>query len=271
MPTALITSLALAVLTGIIIPAIARTRIQLTHPSVSLYTQLAGLIVGTWFVALSLVLGAFTLLPQLGREFPPTLITTLTVVFATLLTAACVGFWVMSTAAVTRNIREVVATLESHLTSTDARPGFTLTVVDHPYPAAVSTPKSGPAPGTIVVTTGLREALTPGQFQAVLAHEYAHVRFRHGKILSIVTNLADAIPLFKPLKRSVSLLVELAADDIAARQAGPADLANALAIMSKATQDPTMHLRAERLTTKRWPREHWRKVPEPIRLDRFTN
>ena len=75
--------------------------------------------------------------------------------------------------------------------------------------------------------------------------------------------------VFAPLKRSATLLVELAADDIAAKQEGPTELANALAVMAKATGDETMFLRAERLTTKKWPREHWRTIPEPIRVETF--
>lgn len=190
---------------------------------------------------------------------------------AAFLTAASLGFWLMATAPVTKNVRDVISALNSHDVTEEERPGFTLATVDHRFPAALSAPPAHGQPGTIMVTTGLRSALTDGQFQAVLAHEYAHVTMRHGKILSVATTLADMVRIFQPLKRSVSLLVELAADDVAAKQAGPAELANALAIMSKATGDETMHLRAERLTTKRWPREHWRTVPEPIRVDQLRS
>lgn len=259
---------ALAAVLIFVLPAAARTRTQLRFPAASLYTQIGSLVAGVWCVFVAIALAAGALMPDL-QPWLPVPASAPALVLATLLTGATVGFWLMATAPVTTNIREVVAVLNTHVTSEETRPGFVLTIVDHPYPTAVSTPGSGNAPGNIVVTSGLRTLTTTGQFQAVLAHEYAHIKRHHGKVLSVVSNLADALPVFTPLKRSVSLLVELHADDIAAKQAGPADLANALAKMGEATNDQSMLLRAERLTTKKWPREHWRTVPEPIRVDQF--
>ncbi|MGO2684385.1 MAG: hypothetical protein ACTIAA_09190, partial [Microbacterium sp.] len=65
--------------------------------------------------------------------------------------------------------------------------------------------------------------------------------------------------------RATLLLVELMADDAAARQAGAAHLANALSQMAEAGDDVGMALRAERLTLRRWPRRERRRLPEPIR------
>ena len=264
-----ITCFALACVTGVLIPVLMRTRIQLRFPSLSLYTQLGSTVLSVWFAFAAAISLVMYMLPVLSNTLSYT--GAWAYVLATLLTAAAVGFWTMATAPVTKDVREVITTLNTHLVSQEQRQGFTLGTVQHTYPAALSTPPTGGQPGTIMVTTGLRDALTPGQFQAVLAHEYAHVTQRHGKILSILTTLEHMLRVFGPLKRSATLLVELAADDIAAKQAGPAELANALAVMAKATGDETMFLRAERLTTKKWPREHWRTIPEPIRVDKLRN
>lgn len=244
-----------------------RTRFQLRFPSLSLHIQLGSTVVGVWCVFAAAISLVAYMLPALTSTIPFTSVWAF--VLATLLTIATMGFWVMATAPVTKDVREVIATLNTHVVAQEDRPGFTLTTVEHTYPAALSTPPTAGQPGTIMVTTGLQDALTPGQLQAVLAHEYAHVTQRHGKILSILTTLDQMLHVFAPLKRSATLLVELAADDIAAKQAGPAELANALAVMAKATGDETMFLRAERLTTKKWPREHWRTIPEPIRVETF--
>lgn len=262
-----ITCAVLACVTGVLIPVLARTRFQLRFPSLTLYVQLGSAVLGVWFLFVAAISLALHMLPALTDTIP--LASLWAYGLATLLTVAAVSFWIMATAPVTKDVREVITALNTHVVSQEERPGFTLATVKHTYPAALSTPPADGRPGTIMVTTGLRDALTSGQLQAVLAHEYAHVTKRHGKILSILTTLDQMLHVFAPLKRSATLLVELAADDIAAKQAGPAELANALAVMAQATGDETMFLRAERLTTKKWPREHWRTIPEPIRVDKL--
>ncbi|MGF3056002.1 M48 family metalloprotease [Microbacterium sp. YY-01] len=119
----------------------------------------------------------------------------------------------------------------------------------------------------IFLSSAVEQLLTPAQIQAVIAHEYAHLRQHHGWALRIAhintMCLAGRWPgrAFQP---AITLLVELAADDAAARQAGAAHLANALTILGEASGDQGMRLRASRLTERRWPRVSQRRLPEVI-------
>jgi Zn-dependent protease with chaperone function len=100
-------------------------------------------------------------------------------------------------------------------------------LLDHPAAAAYYLP--GPA-GCVVVSTGALDALTDGELAAVLAHEHAHARGRHHLALAPFHALRRALP-FGPFVRVatlVELLLEMCADDRAARDHGPAPLAAAL-------------------------------------------
>jgi Peptidase family M48 len=100
-------------------------------------------------------------------------------------------------------------------------------VLDHPAAAAYYLP--GPA-RHVVVSTGALDALTDRELAAVLDHEHAHARGRHHVALAPFHALRRALP-FRPFRRAaarVELLVEMCADDHAARRHGPATLAAAL-------------------------------------------
>jgi hypothetical protein len=100
-------------------------------------------------------------------------------------------------------------------------------LLDHPAAAAYYLP--GPA-GCVVVSTGAVDALTDRELAAVLAHEHAHARGRHHLALTPFQALRRALP-FGPVLRTVArveLLVEMCADDRAARDHGPMTLAGAL-------------------------------------------
>jgi Peptidase family M48 len=99
-------------------------------------------------------------------------------------------------------------------------------VLDHPAPAAYYLPGAG----RVVVSTGALDALTDRELAAVLAHEHAHARGRHHVALAPFHALRRTLP-FRPFRRAaarVELLVEMCADDRAARSHGPATLAAAL-------------------------------------------
>lgn len=100
-------------------------------------------------------------------------------------------------------------------------------VLDHPAAAAYYLP----APSRrVVISTGTIRALTEPELAAVLAHEHAHAHGRHHLALAPFHTLRHAIPC-RPVARAaacVELLVEMCADDYAARQHGPAALASAL-------------------------------------------
>jgi len=100
-------------------------------------------------------------------------------------------------------------------------------VLDHPAAAAYYLP--GPA-GCVVVSTGALDALTDRELAAVLAHEHAHARGRHHLALAPFHALRRVLPV-RPVARvaaGVELLVEMCADDRAARHHGTATLAAAL-------------------------------------------
>lgn len=122
----------------------------------------------------------------------------------------------------------------------------------------------------IWLSSGAERLLGRVELQAVLMHEYAHLRGRHHWAVRLAAVNARCLPARVPagpaLQRATSLLVELIADDAAARHAGPAELANALATLGRATRAPAMLLRAERLTRRRWPRPSRRRLPQAVRL-----
>jgi Zn-dependent protease with chaperone function len=100
-------------------------------------------------------------------------------------------------------------------------------VLDHPLAAAYYLP--GPS-GCVVISSGALQALTPAQLDAVLAHEDAHARERHHLALAPFQALRRAVPcrLTARMSGCVELLVEMCADDGAARRHGPAPLIAAL-------------------------------------------
>ncbi|MFG3441587.1 M56 family metallopeptidase [Nonomuraea sp. NPDC047897] len=75
--------------------------------------------------------------------------------------------------------------------------------------------------GKAVITTGALRSLSPEQVAAVLAHEQAHLRGRHHLVLAGAETLATAfpgVPLFERARTELARLVELLADDVAARR-----------------------------------------------------
>ncbi|MFI7124862.1 M56 family metallopeptidase [Nonomuraea sp. NPDC050153] len=82
-----------------------------------------------------------------------------------------------------------------------------------------------------VITTGALRSLTPEQVAAVLAHERAHLRGRHHLVLAAAHTLARAfpkVPVFEAAKAEIVRLIELLADDVAARRHPRVQIAAAL-------------------------------------------
>jgi Zn-dependent protease with chaperone function len=82
-----------------------------------------------------------------------------------------------------------------------------------------------------VITTGALSTLAPEQVAAVLAHEQAHLRGRHHLVLAAAEALARAfpgVPLFGQARTEIARLVELLADDVAARRHPRVQIAAAL-------------------------------------------
>ncbi|WP_336882806.1 M56 family metallopeptidase [Rhodococcus globerulus] len=104
--------------------------------------------------------------------------------------------------------------------------------LDHPMPMAYSV---AGRPGFVVATKGLSECLTAPEREAVIAHERAHLRGQHHRIINVCEVFAKAlpvIPLFKAAPVAVRRLVELAADDRAAQDTSPDAVRSALSVVA---------------------------------------
>ncbi|MFC5823597.1 M48 family metalloprotease [Nonomuraea insulae] len=75
-------------------------------------------------------------------------------------------------------------------------------------------------PGHVVVTTAMRQILTDEQYEALLAHERAHLEQDHFRLM-LLSDLAGAVhPALLWVSRRVGYLVERAADEHAAAALG---------------------------------------------------
>ena len=126
-------------------------------------------------------------------------------------------------------------------TRTDAARGAV--VLDHPRPAAYCLPGLR---SRIVVSSGTIRLLDRQQLSAVVAHEHGHAREHHGLVMLPFTSLAlfGWIPYARRAPTAVGRLVELAADDHAARHHDPAVLASALVHLATAGAAPRCALAA---------------------------
>lgn len=154
----------------------------------------------------------------------------------------------------------------------EKRPGFTLVLVASDSLFACAVPGRS---AQIMYSTALEALLSPPELQAVVAHEYAHLRGSHPRLMRVASVAARLLPRWLPagreFKRATALLIELIADDTAGKQAGAANLANALVKMGDATGDASLEARAIRLTLRVWPLGRKRHLPEPIRLRQSAN
>jgi Zn-dependent protease with chaperone function len=127
-------------------------------------------------------------------------------------------------------------------------------VVEATKPAAYCVTGRPPA---IVITTAALAALDDGQLRAVLAHERAHLAGRHPHAVAALRGLATAFPklaLMTDGAEQVSRLLEMCADDAAARRHGRRALLSGLVALSGAAPagalgaaDLAIVARAERL------------------------
>ncbi len=107
-------------------------------------------------------------------------------------------------------------------------------VLDHPRPAAYCLPGRD---DTVILTSGAIELLTRPQLAAVLAHERAHLGARHHRLLGAAAFAGSALPelpLLRDLPGQVRRLLEMHADDVAARAHDPETLATALVAVAAA-------------------------------------
>jgi hypothetical protein len=113
-------------------------------------------------------------------------------------------------------------------------PALGAVLVEHAQPAAYCVAGRQP---TVILTTGAVQALDPGQLDAVLAHERAHLTGRHHRLLALARigrEVLPFLPLMRDAEEQVAQLVELHADDAATRARDPRLLATALVVLATA-------------------------------------
>lgn len=133
-------------------------------------------------------------------------------------------------------------------------------MIDAAKPAAYCVAGRPPA---IVVTSAARVALDDHQMAAVLAHERAHLAGHHSAIVSTLRALAAAFPrlsLITEGARQVARLLEMCADDVAARRHSSRALLSGLVALTAAAPaealsaaDLAVLARAERLAAPAQP------------------
>jgi Zn-dependent protease with chaperone function len=186
-------------------------------------------------VLVAVLFGAFAAIPRVGGghdghnhlAFAEACL--IAVVFLAIV-AAVVGKALVS------SVREGRAQRRRHrqLLQLVGRPDAQLDVVlvDHASAAAYCVPGRG---SRVIVTTAALTMLDDAQLAAVLAHEQAHLRGRHHLALAAGRILRRAfpwVPAFRWAHDEVARLVELIADDAAARQCDRQDLAAALVMLA---------------------------------------
>ncbi|WAC50594.1 M56 family metallopeptidase [Frigoribacterium sp. SL97] len=149
-------------------------------------------------------------------------------------------------AATDRALHQQMALVAACHPSTRVR-GVDVTVV--PFDRAFA--MSIPAPSNrVLVTTALERALTAVEMAAVVEHERTHLRQHHGVIAQLAQLNRACTPGLagaRHLERTTRMLVELIADDAAARRLGAVHTANALVKMAHLAEDESLTLRARRL------------------------
>ena len=135
-----------------------------------------------------------------------------------------------------------------------------LQLMDDGFPRAFVVGRN-PRSATLAVSTGLLTALTPGELEAVLAHELAHIRSRdvltQTQAVLLATTLLQLtrvggflsrflVAILAPVAAAFTHLVlsprrELAADAAAARLVDPHDLADALLRLDRAAELVEFH------------------------------
>lgn len=117
-------------------------------------------------------------------------------------------------------------------------------VVDHQTAAAYCLPGRN---NGIVLTSAAMTALDEGQRAAVIAHEMAHLRARHHLIVAAAKAIERAfprIPVFTIAHDELRRLIEMDADDRAARSNARLTVAAAMVRLAEAGPAPTAALNA---------------------------
>jgi Zn-dependent protease with chaperone function len=111
-------------------------------------------------------------------------------------------------------------------------PSLGAMLVEHSEPVAYCVAGRHP---TVILSTGALQALEPAQLSAVLAHERAHLSGGHHRLLALARIgrlVLPFLPLMRDADAQVARLIEMHADDAAARASDPRSLATALVVLA---------------------------------------
>lgn len=247
---------------------LADMRWQVRHPRLALLAWFGALFVGCGCILLSLMCLVFA---SLGVSPEVSITGGLALTFAGWLSLVVLGCILACILAAAEPLLKSHRAALSHVAPgplvQEKRAGFTLTRFHATQPRAYTVGGKHPE---ILLSSGLESLLPVPQVQAVLAHEYAHLRQRHGLAIRIAEINALCLPAWSrvghDLKRATLLLVELAADDAAARQAGAVHLARALYAVAEDTGQAALKMRVLRLMQRSWPLARTCTVPKAIRV-----
>jgi Zn-dependent protease with chaperone function len=115
-------------------------------------------------------------------------------------------------------------------------------VLDHPAAVAYCIPG---LKARIVISAGAVDLLDPDELQAVVAHERGHAHEAHGLVMLPLVGMRRTIgfiPYARLAPTAVAGLLEMAADDYAARRTDRQKLASALVSMATAGAKPSCGL-----------------------------
>lgn len=268
-----ISTLAGAVLLMLLAPRVLTVgNWQVRHPRTALTAWFGALCIGTGLVVASVVIAviAATQAASAALAAPGSGGGTLVTVLAWVgLTGLGAGIGLLSglSEPLASSHRRAIGRVAPIATSREDRGAFTLVRFSADEPIAIAVPGRRPE---ILLSNAMTEALTSQQLGAVLAHEFAHLRHRHGLVVRVAELNARFLPsrfaVGQALRSATLLLVELIADDVAARQAGALTLASALQRIGTVSGDPGMLLRADRLKAFRDPAVEPKGLPQPVRI-----
>jgi beta-lactamase regulating signal transducer with metallopeptidase domain len=117
--------------------------------------------------------------------------------------------------------------------------GLDAVIIDAPEPAAYCIAGRQHA---VVITSAALATLTKPQLEAILAHERAHLDGRHPEIVAVVRSLAKTFPGLRLMTEGahhISRLLEMCADDAAAREHGRQPILDGILALTGATPVPS--------------------------------
>lgn len=204
-----------------ILPPLARRTVDRVRPEIALWAVTAasaalaaGVVACLGFLLLPAAL-TIPLLVAFGHLIHPLQVGPVDLTLGTSALAAGLAA-VIAVGAVRRGASEVRRLRSAHRGVAHLPDAGGLCVLDDPRPDAYALPALR-GPGRIVVTSGMLGCLDPGEREALLAHERAHLAARHHLFLAVAQLAGWCHPALAAVLPQVSFAAERAADECAAR------------------------------------------------------